>query len=217
MTKSKSRVQSSKRRRGPVAKAPSPCEVCLDPTPIQGRLCCSCYARVRRSRIKKAAVAYKGGICQDCGWTGHPVTFDFHHVADDKSFSISGAYCRSAKAIKAELDKCAMLCAICHRLRHATEESAVFQAEVERIPLHFEALTEQRERVCEGCGKPTSKASYRCSSCARRAQGDSLNWPSDGKLLKLLKSSNVNQVSKQLGVSYNGLKKHLAKIRGVGG
>jgi len=83
---------------------------------------CLCKARVMRQRtLKLLAIEYKGGKCVACGYSGPPAAFDFHHLdRAEKEFKISR---RSGKvlseSIKNELDKCDLLCAICHRLEHA--------------------------------------------------------------------------------------------------
>ena len=73
--------------------------------------------------MKARAVEYLGGKCIDCGFTGHPIAFDFdHRDPHDKEFKISGKYIFRWKELKKELNKCDLRCAICHRLRHYREE-----------------------------------------------------------------------------------------------
>lgn len=84
---------------------------------------CRCeYATNRRRKIKIEAVAYLGGECRDCGLrTDRVVVYDFHHKdPTQKDFSI-GKQAKSFLSIKEELDKCELLCAICHRIRHDEE------------------------------------------------------------------------------------------------
>ncbi len=74
-------------------------------------------------RNKTQAVQYKGGKCQDCGLIENACVYDFHHLdPDKKEFSIASYKSRNLSSVmKAELDKCALLCSNCHRLRHFTE------------------------------------------------------------------------------------------------
>lgn len=75
-------------------------------------------ARKRRHDLRDRAIAYKGGRCAICGYTACAAAFDFHHVDDlTKEFSISDRM-TSWVRIKAELDKCELLCARCHREVH---------------------------------------------------------------------------------------------------
>ena len=47
--------------------------------------------------------------------------FDFHHInPEEKEFNISSKY-KSFKKLKIELEKCELLCAICHRKIHSEE------------------------------------------------------------------------------------------------
>lgn len=62
-----------------------------------------------------------GRTCHCCGRDGHAAIFEFHHRnASEKDFGISeaGIPYRWDKVV-AELAKCVMLCANCHREVHA--------------------------------------------------------------------------------------------------
>lgn len=67
------------------------------------------------------AVTYKGGKCERCGYDRCIDALEFHHIDPvQKDFTISAkGYTRSWNKVKAELDKCIMLCANCHRELHA--------------------------------------------------------------------------------------------------
>ncbi len=70
----------------------------------------------RRRKVKLLAIEYKGGKCQVCGYRKYPGALDFHHVNGDKKFGIGDkGYTRSWEKVKAELDKCILVCANCHR------------------------------------------------------------------------------------------------------
>ena len=71
-----------------------------------------------RQRTKEKAVEYKGGKCSRCEYNKCIRALDFHHIDPSrKDFTVSRVS-RSWKAIKAELDKCILLCANCHRELH---------------------------------------------------------------------------------------------------
>lgn len=67
------------------------------------------------------AIAYKGGSCQCCNYNRYVGALEFHHLnPDEKDFGIaSRGYTRSWERNKAELDKCVLVCANCHREIHA--------------------------------------------------------------------------------------------------
>lgn len=75
----------------------------------------------RRRRVKEMAIDRLGGMCQVCGYQRCQKALDFHHKDEsNKKFGISDqGYSRSWKAIEAEVDKCYLLCANCHREVHA--------------------------------------------------------------------------------------------------
>ncbi|MDP2692775.1 MAG: HNH endonuclease [bacterium] len=82
--------------------------------------CGPCDTKLRRYRLKKKAVEYKGGKCQDCGILGTSINiaiFDFHHLVE-KDFNLSMMATIKWEVVKTELDKCIMLCSNCHRMRH---------------------------------------------------------------------------------------------------
>lgn len=78
------------------------------------------YGDERRKTTKRLAVEYLGGKCIDCGLeTNIYSVYDFHHLdPDSKDFAIGRNY-KIFESIKSELDKCILLCANCHRIRHS--------------------------------------------------------------------------------------------------
>lgn len=62
-----------------------------------------------------------GGTCAGCGRDGVPAIFEFHHRdATQKEFGIGqDGIPRRWEKVVAELAKCVMLCANCHREVHA--------------------------------------------------------------------------------------------------
>ncbi len=55
--------------------------------------------------------------CAKCGFKEHTCALDFHHKnPDEKDFPIDAGY--SMKKILAEIAKCIVLCANCHRIEH---------------------------------------------------------------------------------------------------
>lgn len=75
----------------------------------------------RRER-KLKAIEYKSNRCEDCLQTYHPSVYEFHHI-DPTTKEKNLAHFKSAswERFVLELDKCVMLCANCHRLRHWKE------------------------------------------------------------------------------------------------
>jgi len=76
---------------------------------------------VRRLRLKKELVSYKGGKCQICGYSRCLVALDFHHIDEStKEFELSQRdLTRSWVKIINEAKKCILVCANCHREVHS--------------------------------------------------------------------------------------------------
>lgn len=74
----------------------------------------------RRKRIREMAIKYKGEKCNLCGYDTCIQALEFHHIeGKEKDFGVSErGYTRSWAKVKAELDKCVLVCANCHRELH---------------------------------------------------------------------------------------------------
>ncbi len=107
------------------------CVHCGEPARPGKTQCQYCFKhrakRLTRNRqaLKRKAVEYLGGKCLDCGiQTDFISVYDFHHEnADDKDEGIAELMSRFKvwEKIQVELDKCVLLCANCHRIRHERE------------------------------------------------------------------------------------------------
>jgi hypothetical protein len=74
----------------------------------------------RRADLRALILELKRGGCIRCGFKGYPAALDFHHPNGDKEFSIGKAVneCRLPALVVAEIAKCELLCANCHRIEH---------------------------------------------------------------------------------------------------
>lgn len=85
----------------------------------------------RRREIKDYIDELKRKPCTDCGLTFDPVCMDFDHLdGSEKSFNVSVSTARrfSREIIDAEIAKCELVCANCHRLRTKARRFALKQA-----------------------------------------------------------------------------------------
>ena len=89
--------------------------------------CRSAAVSRRRRVVKDALVAAAGGRCVLCGYDRSPVALQFHHVEPmKKAFGISErGLTRALNIVRAEAQKCVLLCANCH---------AEVEAGVARLP-----------------------------------------------------------------------------------
>lgn len=80
------------------------------------------YGENSRKRIelhKQRCIEYLGGYCKICGKSTE--VYDFHHRdPKTKCFEIGRSYYMAWEKIVQELDKCDLLCCICHRKLHAS-------------------------------------------------------------------------------------------------
>ena len=60
--------------------------------------------------------------CADCGYNAHPRALDFDHIGTDKAGDVSRMAHSTASwaRLKAEIAKCEVVCANCHRIRTFT-------------------------------------------------------------------------------------------------
>lgn len=71
----------------------------------------------------------KAAPCSDCGNTFPPAAMDFDHVRGVKLANISEMLRSPRAALDAEIAKCELVCATCHRLRGDTR----------RLDVHLDA------------------------------------------------------------------------------
>ena len=89
------------------------------------------YRADRKKAIKQWFEEYKSDKSCPCG-ESHPACLEFHHTDEDNkyssvSFLVQKGY--SLDKIKAEIDKCIILCANCHRKLHYEEKSGSHKPE----------------------------------------------------------------------------------------
>lgn len=96
------------------------CKICGNPLGVRRKtICASCSVVSSRKKKKLQAIEYMGNKCQMCGYNRCEANLVFHHLKpEEKEFQVAGA-CKSWEKIKAELNKCVMLCHNCHREVHA--------------------------------------------------------------------------------------------------
>lgn len=75
--------------------------------------------KARRAQICSLVQDAKRRPCQDCKVTYPPCVMDFDHVTGSKKFNVSQHAGQSLRAVLAEMAKCEVVCANCHRLRTA--------------------------------------------------------------------------------------------------
>lgn len=75
--------------------------------------------RTDKRNRKLWAIEYLGGTCSQCGEKHHPAVYEFHHTDPaTKDRDPSKMLQLSLTKLIAELDKCILVCANCHRYIH---------------------------------------------------------------------------------------------------
>lgn len=82
----------------------------------------------RAQSAKRKCVEYLGGQCCKCGYNKSMRALTFHHkIRSDKSYEITAIKDHNWEKVKAELDKCILICFNCHmeeeEIRDANKES----------------------------------------------------------------------------------------------
>jgi hypothetical protein len=74
-----------------------------------------------RQKRKQMVHDAKAKPCACCGKTYHYSAMDLHHLDPTKKDGMVGEFVKTGtyKTLQEEIDKCVVLCAICHRLLHA--------------------------------------------------------------------------------------------------
>ena len=91
------------------------------------RRCFNARCQKRWVQRKVDAINLLGGQCTDCAFqlgNSHYSVFEFHHLDPSvKDVDWSKLRLRTWAATQQELTKCVLLCANCHRIRHANARS----------------------------------------------------------------------------------------------
>jgi hypothetical protein len=126
-----------------------PCGICGTFPCVAKNMCQRCYNRERMRHLRRtnpvlvqnqiartaahvkenglAVLAAKQGPCVDCGGRFPPECMDFDHIVErgPKLFNISKAGGRNVEGVLAEIAKCDLICANCHRTRSRARTKAL--------------------------------------------------------------------------------------------
>lgn len=82
------------------------------------------YQKAGKTRRKHENMVYTAQVkaargCVDCGYCDSPVALDFDHVTGKKVANVSSLVRRARAQVDAEIAKCEVRCANCHRIKTA--------------------------------------------------------------------------------------------------
>ncbi len=105
------------------------------PTQRTANIVNSARIYLNRRRDRHAFIqSLKIDPCKDCGIAYHPYVMDFDHIGTDKVCQISNMTGFSEANILAEIAKCDLVCANCHRMRtfRRSQPAPIAQLEEQR-------------------------------------------------------------------------------------
>lgn len=184
-----------------------------------------------RRRMKLLAIQYMGGKCVRCAYIKCVDALEFHHKdPTQKDFNIAyRGLTKKFETVKAELDKCMLVCANCHREIHAEIRATMGavrgrqqrpwpDADSLRLLLQEKSQTQLAKEL------RVSRATMRhwCrvlgvalpSSSGRKFRNPQFAWPSDEYLRQQLEVKPTSSVAKELKVSAPAIRKR-CKIRNI--
>lgn len=150
------------------------------------------YVKDSRKRRKEDIVYVMGGCCQICGYNRAITALDLHHLnPEDKEFSIGTILNKDWELINAEIQKCILVCANCHREIHEGLISDVLVSsydskKAQEISERIERLKHHQDRYCPKCGEIISQKAEYCPKCANELR-QKVERPSREELKQLIR------------------------------
>ena len=171
------------------------------------------YRRRRKANLMKVL----GNKCCLCGYDLLPDALEFHHInPQDKKYAIaSNGTCHDLEKDLAEVKKCILICANCHRAVHKglyTEQQLwdkQFYDENIANELREEKkkLLEKTIYYCEVCGKELSQKTLTglCRDCLNEA--NKKGRPDRETLKELIRTKPFTEIGLMYHVSDNSIRK----------
>ena len=178
-----------------------------------------------RRRRKENLIKVCGNKCALCGYNKLPAGLEFHHIdPNQKEYGIaSKGTCHAIDKDLAEVRKCLLVCANCHREIHADFYSQDFLFEHQFFDDEFaqELLKDVQNKMtkhshyCIDCGKEIAKGSTRCVECDAKSRIIPLEeMPVTREELKdLIRKYPFTQIAAKFLVSDNAIRKWCDKFQ----
>ena len=162
------------------------------------------YIQTSRLRCRLIKEKILDNKCYECGlteWKGKPLSLELEHKNGIRSDN--------------RIENLTILCPNCHSQTNTYRGKNKKVRTLTPITLAKAIETERCCTRCINCEVKILKNSLRCRSCATsfRKHNYVIDWPSDEKLIELLKNNSYLSLAKILGVSDNAIRKRLRRRR----
>ena len=166
-----------------------------------------------RQRLKKRAVYVLGDKCQVCGYDKCITALEFHHInPEEKDIDFNYNVNRSWATTRAEIAKCILVCANCHREIHyglidnSLLQSSFNEERAQEIDKLVNDLKIHKLYYCKCCGKEVTQKDSYCPECAAKARRVA-ERPNREELKELIRNNSFLSLGRQFGVSDNAIRK----------
>lgn len=172
----------------------------------------------RRNR-KKLLVKISGGKCNICGYNKSNSALQFHHIyPQQKEYGLATkGTCHDLNKDIAELKKCILVCANCHREIHdgfysqkQLQDYKIFDEKSAKDALDDNYRKKHRKiKYCINCGKELSydtKGQY-CSSCIGLTRRKVVQRPSRDELKQLIRTKPFTEIGRMYNITDNSIRK----------
>lgn len=146
------------------------------------------YTRKYMENLKIKAMKYGGGECKKCGYDKCWKALHFHHLDSNlKEFSIFEGRpgfkkVRNWEQLKLEIDKCILLCAICHIELHDKDEKQILEKEIQ-LNLNRLEIEQYNKSIING-----TKTAHECMDIiSRNPKREILHKPEEETLAMVYK------------------------------
>ena len=140
------------------------CLICQTKLSDPGKYCSSLCQRLweesqslpgkltRHQKAKLRALAYKGACCSSCGYSTYVGALHFHHLdPSQKDLHLSRDILEYPwERIQAELDKCILLCGVCHAEEHERNPGPRSQSSASQTVIRSIQKTKRRAILYKG-------------------------------------------------------------------
>ena len=174
-----------------------------------------------RRRRKENLIKVLGNKCCICGYDRTIDALEFHHlIPEEKEYGIAAqGTCHDIEKDLAEIKKCILVCANCHREVHKNlytlEELKIFQNFNEEFALELKldrdrklGLIEKEKCFCSICNVEigNNTKTGMCPTCEKKSRR-TCERPTREELKNLIRTMPFTQIGKQFGVSDNAVRK----------